>query len=133
LSITAREIRAQTGTPTLVVSWDDLETAEMDTLTSEVAGGHGGELETSIHLYLQPGLVHMERAVADFGGGAPKAYAGYEPGGFSRDRADPGYSETGIFGDPTLADAEKGRKALEILTREWLAALRGFSEAAVRR
>jgi len=32
LSIAAREIRTQTGTPVLVVSWDDLETPEMDEL-----------------------------------------------------------------------------------------------------
>jgi creatinine amidohydrolase/Fe(II)-dependent formamide hydrolase-like protein len=35
----------------------------------------------------------------------------------------------GLFGDPTLATAEKGRQVLDILTRQWLKALRGFSQA----
>jgi creatinine amidohydrolase len=133
LSIAAREIRTQTGTPVLVVSWDDLETPEIDELRTEEMGGHAGELETSINLFLQPELVHMDRAVADYGNREPKDYPGYQPGRLARDPSDPGYTETGVFGDPTLADAEKGRKALEILTRQWLAALRGFSEAATQR
>ena len=133
LSIAAREIRAQTGTPTLVVSWDDLETPEVDALKTETMGGHAGELETSINLYLQPELVHMDRAVADYGNRQPKDYPGYQPGSLSRDRRDPGFTETGVFGDPTLANAEKGRMALEILTRQWLKALRGFSAAATER
>lgn len=133
ISIAAREIRTQTGTPTLVVSWDDLETAEMEALGTELVGGHGGELETSIHLYLQPDLVHMDRAVTDYGDSQSRGYPGYQPGRFSRDRTDPGFSETGILGDPTLANAEKGQRAMEILTEQWLLALRGFSKAATGR
>jgi creatinine amidohydrolase len=133
ISIAAREIRTQTGTPTLVVSWDDMETPEVEALGEELIGGHGGELETSIHLYLQPELVYMDRAVTDYGEDPPKDYPGYQPGRFSRDPADPGFSETGILGDPTLATSEKGRRVLEILTRQWLLALRGFSAAPVER
>ena len=131
ISIAAREIRTQTGTPTLVVSWDDLETAEVEALQSQQAGGHADELETSIHLYLQPDLVRMDRAVTDYGEGAAKDYPGYQPGLFSRNRNDPEFSETGLFGDPTLATAEKGKQVLDILTRQWLKALRGFSETPV--
>jgi creatinine amidohydrolase len=133
LSIAAREIRAQTGTPALVVSWDDLETPAIDDLRTEQMGGHAGELETSINLYLQPELVHMDRAVVDYGNREPQDYPGYKPGRLARDPSDPGFTETGLFGDPTLANAEKGRRALEILTQQWLAALRGFSEAARER
>ena len=133
ISIAAREIRTQTGTPTLVVSWDDLETPEMEALGTELVGGHGGELETAIHLYLQPDLVHMDRAVTDYGDSQSRGYPGYQPGRFSRDRTDPGFSETGILGDPTLANAAKGPRAMEILTEQWLLALRGFSEAATGR
>ncbi len=127
ISIAAREIRVQTGTPTLVVSWDDLETEEMEELQEQMAGGHAGELETSIHLYLQEHLVRMHLAVADYGKSPPKDYPGYQPGLFSTDPSDPEFSETGLYGDPTLADPEKGRQALELMTRQWLLALRGFS------
>ena len=128
ISIAAREIRTQTGTPTLVVSWDDLENAEVAALQDQRAGGHGDELETSINLYLQGDLVRMDRAVTDYGAGDIKDYPGYQPGLFSRDRRDPEFSETGLFGDPTLATAEKGRQVLQLLTREWIEALRGFSQ-----
>lgn len=132
LSIAAREIRATLGIPSLVVSWDDLESEETDALREEPAGGHGGEIETSIHLFLQPDLVRMDRAVADVGSGPPMDYAGYRPGLFSRDPADPAYSETGIFGDPTLATAEKGERALAIMTRRWLHALERFAQEPAR-
>lgn len=132
LAIAAREIRTETGTPTLVVSWDDIEPAEVEEIQEQEAGGHADELETSIHLYLQPELVRMDRAVADYGDRVVQRYPGYKPGLFSRDREDPAYSETGLYGDPTLATAEKGKRVLDLLTREWLAALRGFASEPIR-
>lgn len=132
LSIVAREIRTSTGTPTLVVSWDDLETPAYHALERQTAGGHADEIETSISLYLQPQLVHMDRAAKDYGTASAKDYPGYQPGQFSRDSADPAYSRTGLLGDPTLATAEKGKQALEVLGQAWLKALRGFAQAPLR-
>ena len=54
------------------------------------------------------------------------------PGMFSRDPADPAYTETGVFGDPRRATAEKGKRALAILTAQWLKALSGFSGEPLR-
>ncbi len=51
----------ETGTPTVVVSWDDLESPEMAELETQRRGGHADELQTSIHLFLQPDLVRMDR------------------------------------------------------------------------
>lgn len=132
LAIAAREIRASTGTPTLVVSWDDLETPEYHALERQQAGGHADEIETSISLYLQPQLVHMDRAVQDYGGASRKDYPGYQPGQFSRDSLDPSFSRTGQLGDPTLATPETGRQALAIMGRAWLKALRGFAQTPQR-
>lgn len=129
LSMVARDLRVETGVPTLVVSWDDLETDATSALATQLRGGHADEIETSIHLALQPGLVHMEKAVTDYGKATGQASPGFEPGLFSRDRRDPAYSETGVFGDPTRATAEKGRRALAIMTEQWLKALRGFADA----
>ena len=131
LSIVARDLREQTGTPTLVVSWDDLETDEIKALQEQRRGSHADEIETSIHLFLQPQLVRMDKAVADYGREGTKDTPGYQPGLFSRDPNDPSYSETGVFGDPTLASAEKGRKALAILSAQWLKALSGFAQSPV--
>jgi len=134
IAIAAREIRVATGVPTLVVSWDELETGEIAALQEESAGGHAGEIETSINLYLQPGKVDMDLAVRDYGdGGTEQDYAGYQPGRQARDPADPAFSASGVFGDATLATAEKGEKALAVLTREWLEALDGFSRVPLRR
>lgn len=133
ISIAAREIRVQTGVPTLVVSWDDLETDEVTALQEQVVGGHGDEIETSINLFLQPDLVNMELAVQDYGERTPKDYGGYQPGRLTRDETDPAYSASGIFGDATLATPEKGQKALEVLTREWIKVLNGFANAPMRR
>jgi creatinine amidohydrolase len=132
IAIAAREIRVKTGTPTLVVSWDDLETPEIDALQEQLVGGHADEIETSINLFLQPDLVSDDLPPADYGEGRAKDYPGYQPGLFSRDRGDPAYSETGYLGDPSLASAEKGEAALAIMTRQWLAALSGFSTAPRR-
>ena len=133
ISIAAREIRVQSGVPTLVVSWGDLETEEIDALQEQEMGGHGDEIETSINLYLQPDRVDMELAVEDYGDRPPKDYGGYQPGVLSRDLGDPLYSTAGIFGDATLATAEKGEAALAVLTREWLKALDGFAQVPLRR
>ena len=84
--IAARELRVATGTPTMVVNWGDLETEEIDALQEQLAGGHGDEIETSIHLVLQPELVHMDRATVDYrGAGGARGVA--RDGGGRRDPA----------------------------------------------
>jgi creatinine amidohydrolase len=128
LGVVAREIRVQTGIPTLLVSWDDIEPPEVEALAEQEFGGHADEIETSIHLFLQPALVHMDRAVPGLDKrGAPRG-PGYRPGFLARDPDDPGFQPTGVNGDPTLATVEKGRQALALLTREWLKALRSFAD-----
>lgn len=133
ISIAAREIRAQTGVPTLVVSWGDLETEATEALQAQREGGHSDEIETSINLYLQRELVNMDAAVTDYGDRAPKDYGGYQPGVLSTDPEDPGYAPSGIYGDATLATAEKGRAALAIMTAEWLRILDGFANTPTAR
>ncbi len=128
LAMVAREIRVQTGTPTMLVSWDDLETPEVESIQEQEWGGHADEMETSIHLVLQPHLVRMDLAKPGERGISGPPGPGYRPGLFSRDPADPAYSESGVSGDPSLASEEKGRRLLAIMTREWLRSLRAFSE-----
>jgi creatinine amidohydrolase len=127
LGVVAREVRVQTGTPTLLVSWDDLEPPELDALAQQAYGGHADELETSIHLVLQPGKVHMARAVPGPEPGDEPVGPGYRPGFLSRTPGAPGYAPSGVLGDPTLATVEKGRQVLALLGREWMAALRSFA------
>ena len=128
LAMVAREIRVQTGTPTMLVSWDDLETGEVEEFQEQSWGGHADELETSIHLFLQPELVRMEEARPAIRSASGPPGPGYRPGLFSRNPNDPAFSETGDSGDPTLATPEKGERLLGIMAREWVKALRAFAE-----
>ena len=132
LAIAARELHTRTGVPTLVISWEDLETAETAKLEQQKAGGHADELETSIILALRPDLVHMDRAVTDYHGLLGPSSPGYQPGGYSRDPKSPEYSTTGVSGDAKLATAEKGRRALAIMDAQLIKALRAFAAAPAR-
>jgi creatinine amidohydrolase len=89
-----------------------------DHLLEQKAGGHADERETSIMLAIAPQLVRMERAKRDYGREPA-------PGVFvtpttmqSTDAGAADYSETGAFGDPTLASAEKGRAFLDAMIRD---------------
>ncbi len=85
-------------------------------------GSHADEIETSMMLYINPACVDMTKAARDFhpGSGPLTPYPGV-----------PGiYSPTGIYGDATLASAEKGRVVVEATVNDLLqeiAALRNCS------
>ena len=80
----------------------------LDSVTAELAeqpgGTHADEVETSMMLFIAPDRVDMQSAVCDF-----------EPGrGLSRTPV-PGkaYSPSGVYGDATLANVEKGVQFVE--------------------
>lgn len=68
---------------------------------------HAGEVETSLMLHIAPELVHMERAV-DFVPAVQRPYLGYG----SIFRASP----SGVWGEPSRASADKGKRILERFT-----------------
>lgn len=127
ISIVAREIRAQHGVPTLVVSWDHLETEDATGLQSQRKGGHADEIETAIQLYLQQQAVHMDQATVDYREANKRSSVGYQPGGFSRQEGHPHYSVAGNFGDATLAKAKLGEQVLGIMRNNWFKAIDEFS------
>jgi len=71
-------------------------------------GTHADEAETSMMLFIRPSDVDMSKAVRDYHPGA---------GGLTRDPKKEGmtYSPSGVYGDPTLATREKGRRLTEEL------------------
>ena len=89
-------------------------------------GTHADEIETSIMLHIDPSTVDMSRAVRDY---VPAA-----PGAFRLTRV-PGtagtLSRTGIWGDPTLATAAKGRVLVEALVSGILSDLDDLRRAAL--
>ena len=119
LAIVARDIRADFDVPTLLISWDDLESVEAEPLYQQKRGGHADEGETSIILFLRPDLVDMSKAKKDYREDK-QPQIGYTPGKFDRSK------EIGVYGDPTLANAQKGKKLLQIMVDNWLLALQQF-------
>jgi creatinine amidohydrolase len=76
-------------------------------IRQEEGGTHADEIETSMMLYIDPGSVDMSRAVKEY---TPSQ----GPLQLTRRRGAPGtYSESGVWGDPTLATRDKGRLVVE--------------------
>ena len=87
-------------------------------LEQQVAGGHADELETSIMLAIGRECVALDRAQA----WVPAAMSA--SGAFSRsDPHAPRFSPAGVWGDPTLASEEKGRRLLAAMLDDLLAAV----------
>jgi len=83
-------------------------------IRKEEGGTHADEIETSMMLYIAPGSVDMTRAVKEY---TPSS----GPLQLTRRRGGPGtYSESGVWGDPTLATREKGRVVVEGLVESIL-------------
>lgn len=119
----AQEVLAADG---IVMRYTDILTIgeEAEKLVRQQEGGtHADEIETSMMLYIDPELVDMSKAVKD--------YHAQGQGGLTRDPKGAGtYSPTGIWGDPTLATREKGRKVVEAMVdamAKEIEALRGLT------
>jgi len=97
--------------------------------------GHGGELETSYLLSLRPDLVDMSRAAVETEFiSTPGYYMDWIEGG--RLIANPPWSDdtqTGIYGDATLATPEKGEQWLAAAVREKLESIAEIREQHERR
>jgi len=89
-------------------------------LQKQPGGGHADEVETSIMLYIAPDVVTMAKAVNEFRDG---------PGRLTRDKnnRDGVLSESGVWGDATLATVEKGRTFTETLVAGILKDISGMS------
>ena len=69
-------------------------------------GSHADELETSLMLYIAKHVVNMDRAVDDGADGE---------GPLSRTRGQGIWSQSGVYGQATLASADKGKLVAEAL------------------
>ena len=96
-------------------------------IREQAGGSHADEIETSMMLHIDPRSVDMSKAVKDYGPRSTPFALTRRPGG-------PGtYSPTGIWGDPTLATAQKGRIFTDALIAgilEDIAALRAAAPPA---
>lgn len=79
---------------------------------------HADEFETSLILHLAPELVDMDKAVAE--------YPDFPVDHVARPMFMDELSPSGVFGDPTAASADKGRRILELLVENCEEVVTGF-------
>lgn len=93
-------------------------------VSKQEGGTHADEIETSIMLYIAPKTVDMKKAVKDYhpGKGPLTRNPGNENGT---------YSPTGIWGDPTLATVEKGKRLTQALVQSVLKDIEDLRQAAI--
>ncbi|WP_162917117.1 creatininase family protein [Dongia deserti] len=94
-----------------------------DHLLQQKVGSHADERETSVMLAIAPELVRMDQARADYGKGPPAGVFTTPTTMQSTDPSAADYSETGAFGDPTLASTAKGQFILEAMIEDLVAGL----------
>lgn len=93
---------------------------EITSIQKQQRGTHAEELETSMMLYIKSNVVHMEKAVKDDNDEIDPN----NPGPLTRNpNASYGvYSPSGAWGDPTLANLDKGKivveKYVELMRKE---------------
>lgn len=86
-------------------------------------GTHADEIETSMMLYIAPETVQIAKAVKEYNPG---------PGPLTRDRNRPGvFSESGVYGDATLATREKGERVVEAMVAGILAEIEALRRVPV--
>ena len=102
IKYTIRELADEIDMKLLNVFYPNLNTilADSDSPQWKAMNFHAEEFETSLMLHLHPELVHMDRAVKE-----------YPPYSIDYDMSNTpmgALSKTGVFGDPTVATAQKG-------------------------
>jgi creatinine amidohydrolase len=130
LDLVARRTNTETDSLCGTFIWPSLARDEIQKVRESGRGGmaHGGELETSVYLYLDGRRVQMEKAKPDMGmpesefiwmdlmEGSPVLLMDE----WTR------FSKSGTYGDPTLAKAEKGKRVFEAVVAAFLRLVREF-------
>lgn len=131
LSAVSRELCDACDRAIAVLSPAILSRDEFNAVRKSDQGGaiHGGEWETSLVLHLDPQVVDMSQALAepmryhsDFVAG--DNFLGRQRVSWSTWYLQP--TESGIYGDPTVASTETGRVILEAATANGVAFLQEF-------
>jgi creatinine amidohydrolase len=91
-----------------------------DSVREQSFGTHADEIETSSILYMEPGAVHMDKAVKDGAAGRQGPL-----------RRVPGDSPSGVYGDATLASWRKGERVVEQTVRDILAEIDALAQAPI--
>lgn len=106
----AKEALAKQG---IMLTYTDILTVAGEAekkVKQQTAGTHADEIETSMMLYIHPETVDMTKAAKDI-----PASDGPGPLTLDPNNTNGRYSPTGIYGDATLATADKGRIVVEAM------------------
>jgi creatinine amidohydrolase len=127
LQIAVRNILESTGVRIAVADIRRLGLAATRAARQKL-GGHADEVETSMILAIAPEAVRLDRAATDYGHALEQPQTVFtRPVRYSSDPASGhDFSATGARGDPTLADAELGRRVLAEMTRELVEGIRAL-------
>jgi len=125
----------QLSAENIIVGWGKASQASREDLQDIFKGEikrivHAGEGETSEILYLHPESVDMSLAVKDQSLRMPRDCA-HDLGVWFSFAWISGPDDTGLYGDPTLASAETGKKLLEIQAGKVAKFIRAFKAAPV--
>jgi creatinine amidohydrolase len=82
-------------------------------------GIHAGAAETALLMALAPDTVHMDRAVVEYPSGLPIGSALSMEGALPFAWLTGDLTRSGVLGDPTLADPQKGARLLDSLADGW--------------
>ena len=110
IELTIRRLRLESDYPAMVINFPDLEKIAAQINESEPAGFfffHADEFETSVVLSEYPDGVKMDKAAPD--------YPIFPPDYGQTKIMISSFNPVGVFGDPSKATAEKGRKFLDAL------------------
>jgi creatinine amidohydrolase len=130
LELVARRTILESDAICAAFIWPTLALPVIRSVRESERGGmsHACELETSVYLHLDAGRVRMEKAVREIG--LPESRFIW------RDLIDRSpiqimeywtcFSKSGVSGDPTIANAEKGKKIFEAVVDGFLALVREF-------
>ncbi|MEW5974924.1 MAG: creatininase family protein [Acidobacteriota bacterium] len=130
LDLVARRTNVETDSLCATFIWPSLAKPEIQKIRESGRGGmaHGGELETSLYLYLDGPRVQMNKAEKDIGmpdsefiwmdllEGSPVLMMDQ----WTR------FSKSGVYGDPTLATAAKGKHVFDAVVAAFLRLVREF-------
>lgn len=121
----------------ILFHYTDLEEAResaVKAVQQQEKGSHADEIETSMMLYMAPDMVEMKKAVREYGAGkkitGPNPHEGGRMIG-NRPAQNGLYSPSGVFGDPTLATREKGRRITDVLVDATLKDIEELRRAAL--
>ncbi len=128
IELTIRRLRLESDYPAMVINFPDLEKIAARINESEPAGFfffHADEFETSVVLSEFPEGVKMEKA-------AP-VYPEFPPDYSQTKVMISSFNPVGVFGDPSKATSEKGKRFLDALEESSMAQVNAFLTSIERK